>query len=122
MDHTASAPLVGAIEAGGTKFVCAVGRGPGAGLLAREQFATGDDPARLLAQVAAWLRVQAERHGPLAALGVVAVNHELPPFNNPKLLTAIRHALDQDEYMAAVLGDFAKEYGRKAGVFVTGSP
>ena len=66
--------------------------------------------------------IRTEVIGPLAALGVVAVNHELPPFNNPKLLTAIRHALDQDEYMAAVLGDFRSEYGRKAGAFVSGSP
>ena len=50
---TAVAPIVGAVEAGGTKFVCAVGRGPGAAMLAREQFATGDDPVKVLGQVTA---------------------------------------------------------------------
>ena len=69
---TAHPPIVGAIEAGGTKFVCAVGSGPGRGLRAREQFATGDDPARVLAQVTEWLRAQERAHGPLAALGIAS--------------------------------------------------
>ena len=65
-------PLVGAIEAGGTKFVVAVGRGPRADLLARAQFPTGDDPAALLTQVIAWLRDAERTHGELAALGVAS--------------------------------------------------
>lgn len=64
--------LVGAIEAGGTKFVCAIGSGPGNGLMASAQFATGDDPARLMRDVAAWFSAQREEHGPLAALGVAS--------------------------------------------------
>jgi len=48
--------------------------------------------------------IRTEVIGPLAALGVVAVNHELPPFDNPKLRLALLPALDQDEYMSAVLG------------------
>jgi peptide/nickel transport system substrate-binding protein len=59
---------------------------------------------------------------PLGALGVLAVNHELPPFDNLKLRQALWPAIDQDEYMSAVLGDFKKEYGHRAGFFVTGSP
>ena len=65
-------PLVGAIEAGGTKFVVAVGRGPGKDLLARAQFPTGDDPASLLAQVIAWLRDAERAHGTLEALGIAS--------------------------------------------------
>ena len=65
-------PLVGAIEAGGTKFVCAVGRGPGAELLARTQFPTGDDPARLFATVVGWLREQQQAYGALAAIGIAS--------------------------------------------------
>ena len=38
-------PIVGAIEAGGTKIVCAVGHGPGAGLLGPLK---GADGCRLL--------------------------------------------------------------------------
>ncbi|MFM8639415.1 MAG: ROK family protein [Planctomycetota bacterium] len=65
-------PIFGAVEAGGTKFACAVGHGPGAGILARTQFATGSDPSRVLAQVAEWLRAQESAHGALAAIGVAS--------------------------------------------------
>lgn len=60
--------LVGAIEAGGTKFVCAVGTGPGD--LSRATFATGNSPAHVLSEVTAWLRAEAARRGPLHALGI----------------------------------------------------
>lgn len=69
---TAQLPLVGAIEAGGTKFVCAVGSGPGVELRAREQFATGEDPALVLARVTDWLRAQEAVHGPLASIGIAS--------------------------------------------------
>jgi fructokinase len=64
--------LVGAIEAGGTKFICAVGTGPGKGLLARASFPTGDCPAELLAVVADWLKEQEGRYGRLQALGIAS--------------------------------------------------
>lgn len=67
-----AAPLFGAIEAGGTKFVCGVSAAPGRGLLARQQFSTGDDPAQLLAQVCAWFATFERSHHPLAALGVAS--------------------------------------------------
>ena len=59
---------------------------------------------------------------PLGALGCVAMNHEQPPFDNPKLRLALLAALDQQEYMSAVLGDLKGEYGRESGVFIGGSP
>ena len=61
---------------------------------------------------------------PLGALGVLAVNHELPPFNNLKLRQALWPAIDQKEYMQAVLGDEINNYGGKggAGFFIPGSP
>lgn len=65
-------PIVGAIEAGGTKTVCAVGRGPGAGILARRQFATGDDPARTLAEAIDWLRAQERSLAAAGSLGAPA--------------------------------------------------
>ncbi len=64
--------IVGAIEAGGTKFVCAVGTGPGAGILERTQFPSGDDPARLMREVVEWFAAQQDRHGPLTALGLAS--------------------------------------------------
>jgi len=70
-----SLPWVGGIEAGGTKFVCAVGSGPEDVCQPgnRAVFPTGDDPAALLVQVTTWfLAQQAERGEPIAALGVAS--------------------------------------------------
>ncbi len=64
--------VVGAIEAGGTKFVCAIGNGSGARLLERTQFATGDDPARLMREVVTWFSAQQKQYGPLVGLGVAS--------------------------------------------------
>lgn len=64
--------LVGAVEAGGTKFVCAVGMGPGDGLLDRAQFPTGDDPRRVLGDLCAWFDERQAEHGPLTALGIAS--------------------------------------------------
>jgi len=64
--------LVGALEAGGSKFVCAVGTGPGDGMLARISFPTGDRPAELLSMVVDWLKDQEARHGRLRALGIAS--------------------------------------------------
>lgn len=64
--------LVGAIETGGTKVVCAVGTGPGESLRARISLPTGGEPERLLDQVAEWLLEQEREHGRLAAIGVAS--------------------------------------------------
>ncbi|HEY3498112.1 MAG TPA: ROK family protein [Polyangiaceae bacterium] len=61
-------PLVGAIEAGGTKFVCGVGSSPRD--LSRTVLPTSDRPAEVLAAAIAWLRAEERRRGKLAALGV----------------------------------------------------
>jgi fructokinase len=68
--HPATCPpqLVAGIEAGGTKFVCAVGTGPSD--LLRTTFDTGADPARVLQKCVLWLRAQQEHRGPLAAIGI----------------------------------------------------
>lgn len=65
-------PIVGAIELGGTKVLAAIGTGPGDGILARERFATGDDPARTLGAVIEWLRAQSSRIGPMHAIGIAS--------------------------------------------------
>lgn len=69
---SASPPLVAAIEAGGTKFVCAVGTGPRDGIVARERFDTGSDPARLLGTIAAWFCDQERLRGRIVALGLAS--------------------------------------------------
>jgi len=60
--------LYGGIEAGGTKFNCAVGSGPGE-LAAEARFPT-TTPAESLAATIDFFRTQQARLGPLAALGV----------------------------------------------------
>ena len=62
--------LLGGVEAGGTKFVCAVGTSEG-DILAESRFPT-TDPQETLARSVAFLRAQSVEHGPLAALGVAA--------------------------------------------------
>jgi fructokinase len=64
--------LVGGIEAGGTKFVCALGTGPKDGLLARVELPTSDDPQKVLTDVATWFEQQQKRWGNVAALGVAS--------------------------------------------------
>lgn len=60
--------LVGAIEAGGTKFVCAVGTGPHD--LTRSEFPTGDHPVQVLSEVTQWLGQQQRLRGTLHAVGI----------------------------------------------------
>jgi fructokinase len=64
--------LTGAVEAGGTKFVCAVGTGPGDGILARASFPTSDHPGRLLDQITDWLKEQEQIHGKIKAIGIAS--------------------------------------------------
>ncbi len=61
-------PLVGGIEAGGTKIVCATGTGPDD--LNRMSFASGNGPSAVLASVAGWFREEEERRGTLHAVGI----------------------------------------------------
>jgi fructokinase len=60
----------GAVEGGGTKFVCAVGNDRGE-ILAQERFPT-TDPASTLAMARAFLRRQGQSFGTLAAIGVAS--------------------------------------------------
>ncbi len=60
--------LLGGIEAGGTKFVCAVGTGPD-DIRALTRIPT-TTPEETLSQVTAFFRQQAEQAGALEAIGV----------------------------------------------------
>lgn len=62
--------LYGGIEAGGTKFVCAMGASPDdIGEPARFPTSAAD-PRETVAQVVEWFKEQAARRGPLTAVGV----------------------------------------------------
>lgn len=62
--------LFGAVEAGGTKFICAAGRG-GDAILAQERFATSD-PDQTFAQMRRFFSLVEKERGPFAAFGVAA--------------------------------------------------
>lgn len=72
MNFPAPAAVIGGIEAGGTKFICAVSGGSPGTLLDRTRFDTGSDPAVLLQQVIGWFTAAQQRFGPLAAIGVAS--------------------------------------------------
>ena len=61
-------PLYGAVEAGGTKFICAVGTGPD-DLRAQIRIDT-DTPESTLGETCAFFHDAIAEHGPLAAVGV----------------------------------------------------
>jgi fructokinase len=65
-----SPPLFGAIEAGGTKFVCLVGSGP-EDLRAETRFPT-TTPDATIRNAVEFLRAEQGRQGPLAAVGIAS--------------------------------------------------
>ncbi len=62
--------LIGGIEAGGTKFVCAVGTGPD-DLRDEIRFST-TSPEETIGQAVQFFQEQEDKHGKLAAIGVAA--------------------------------------------------
>jgi fructokinase len=64
--------LIGAIEAGGTKFVCAIGTGPGDRILAKTTFPTGDNPVKLLNAITEWFARHQNIHGKIQAIGIAS--------------------------------------------------
>jgi len=72
MDKNKQEPIVGAIEAGGTKFVCAVGSGPGEKLRERVQFPTGNDPDALMGKIVDWFENKQQQYGEFGAMGVAS--------------------------------------------------
>jgi fructokinase len=62
--------FVGGIEAGGTKFVCAVGAGPD-DIRAETRFPT-TTPAETIGRAVEFFRAQQARYGPIAAIGIAA--------------------------------------------------
>lgn len=64
----ASPPLLGGIEAGGTKYVCAVAHDPAHPLM-ETRFPTGG-PEETVARAAAFFHEAAAIHGPVRALGI----------------------------------------------------
>jgi len=66
--------------------------------------------------------VRLDEADPFGLIGTIILNHTQPPFNNKKLRQALLHAVDQQEYVAAVLGDQAGYAKLPVGYFTVGSP
>jgi fructokinase len=101
-------PLFGAIEAGGTKFVCLLGTGPD-DIRAESRFPT-TTPDRTIRHVLDFLTTEQNRHGRLAAVGIASfgpidlhpesptwgyiTSTPKPGWANVSLAGAVRRALD----------------------------
>jgi fructokinase len=68
---TASKPLLGGVELGGTKCVCLLGTGPD-DIRLQTSVPTGDDPAMTLGRIEAILRGAVATHGAIHALGIAS--------------------------------------------------
>ena len=58
----------------------------------------------------------------LGNIGILAINHLLPPFNDARARRALITALSQEEYMRAYVGDDAHMWKPQPGYFTPGSP
>jgi len=59
---------------------------------------------------------------PLGFFAILNLNNAVPPFDNPKLRAALLPAINQQDFMAAIVGD-QTELGRSGmGMFTPGSP
>ena len=54
--------------------------------------------------------------------GYLRMNHLVPPFDNPAIRRALLGAVDQGEYMRAVMGEDASHYRAGVGIFTANSP
>jgi peptide/nickel transport system substrate-binding protein len=59
---------------------------------------------------------------PFGVIGVIVFNNLQPPFDNVKLRRALLPAVDQSEYVAAVMGSESSSAKTDVGVFTVGSP
>lgn len=126
--------LFGGIEAGGTKFVCAVGTGPD-DIRAVERFPT-TTPDETIGRVTAFFRAQPE---PVAAIGIgsfgpvdldpasptygTITSTPKPGWRNTRLLARLREALGvkagfETDVNAAALGEYRWGAGRGLDTFI----
>jgi peptide/nickel transport system substrate-binding protein len=58
----------------------------------------------------------------LGVIGIIRFNHLHPPFNNPKLRRALLPAIDQTDFLAAIMGAETSLTKSGIGFFTAGSP
>jgi peptide/nickel transport system substrate-binding protein len=63
-----------------------------------------------------------EINDPLGLVGILAINHLFPPFNDTRARRAILMAMNQEDYMRAFVGDDAKLWKPMPSYFTPGTP
>ena len=76
----------------------------------------------LLPMLKATSQVKVDEADPFGLIGTIILNHTQPPFDNKKLRQALLLAIDQQDYVAAVLGEQAGYARLPVGYFTAGSP
>jgi peptide/nickel transport system substrate-binding protein len=66
--------------------------------------------------------LRVETNDDFGVIGVIVFNHLQPPFDNVKLRRALLPAVDQGEFVAAVMGGESATAKTGVGVFTAGSP
>jgi peptide/nickel transport system substrate-binding protein len=66
--------------------------------------------------------VKVEQVDPMGFFGILVLNNAVPPFDNPKLRAALLPAIEQRDFMAAVVGDETSSAHAGMGMFTAGSP
>lgn len=66
--------------------------------------------------------VKVELVDPMGFFGILNLNNGAPPFDNPKLRAALLPAINQQDFMAAVVGDQPGLSRAGMGMFTPGSP
>lgn len=79
-------------------------------------------PADLLPLLAKSSGLVIETTDPTGSLGAMRLNQLIPPFNNPAIRRALLKAVDQSDFVTAVVGDDPKLSYTPAGLFCPGTP
>lgn len=66
--------------------------------------------------------VSVEQVDPMGFFSILWLNNAVPPFDNPKLRHALLPAIDQRDFMLAVVGDQSRALRTGMGMFTPGSP
>ncbi len=67
-------------------------------------------------------RINVDIADPLGNIGDMRLNHLFPPFNDPRVRQAAMMAMDQADFMRAVVGDDQALWKRSASFFTPGTP
>ena len=66
--------------------------------------------------------VQVEVKDKAGLMGMIRLNHLQPPFDNPAIRRAFLPAINQADYMTAVIGDDRSLWNARCGFFLPGTP